>query len=288
MPMSTVHHDIDIQIPILLSYTQKPANIGASARAMINCGFHELRLIAPLEDINNNYANNTNQYKLTNWCHKECIALAAGSLDYMHKIHSYPSITKASHGLELLYATTNRVRGMAVEYITLEQAVIEIAEHYALQRRIGILFGSEQCGLMNHEIQSCHKAIIIDLNSEFCSLNLSQAVMLVCYALFRRIETQLNNTNIRINNLEKNMSMIGKKRHAGMLCPKATIDKLLSFIDQFIQASNKFNNHPKTHKMLATMKHFFYKSIVTEQDARSLFGILKVLTDTVQQNNDDH
>jgi len=153
-------------VSFVLVEPREPANIGASARAMKNMGFKTLCLVKPAE-IND-----------------EAQRLAHNALDVLEGAKHYAGLNAAIDDKELVVAVARRTgkrRGMT---LPLDQAVQKLYE-VATENKVALLFGREDRGLYNDEVNECGLLLTIPADKEHPSLNLSHAVILVAYALSR-------------------------------------------------------------------------------------------------------
>jgi tRNA/rRNA methyltransferase len=153
---------------IILSHPQLGENIGASARALKNFGLAELRLVAPR----------------AGWPNPKAVATAVGASDLVETAGLFPDTRTALGDLNYVLATTARPRGIPKEILTPPEAARRLRAAAARGEKCGVLFGNERAGLDNDEV-SLSDAVITIPTSGFSSLNLGQAVLLVCYEWFR-------------------------------------------------------------------------------------------------------
>ena len=154
-------------IAIVLIGTRYPENIGAAARAMLNMGIERLILVDPQND---------DPVRVNR------MATHAASV-VVEKVEKYDSLKESLADFQYVVGTTARLGGqrkVVSSPAKLADKLIPLSE----QNRIAILFGPEDRGLSNVDIRSCHTLVNIP-TAEFSSLNLAQAVMVVCYELFR-------------------------------------------------------------------------------------------------------
>lgn len=154
-------------IAIVLIATRYPENIGAAARAMLNMGIERLILVDPQND---------DPVRVNK------MATHAASV-VVEKMEVYDNLNEALAEFQYVVGTTARLGGqrkVVSSPAKLARKLIPLSEH----NRIAILFGPEDRGLSNVDIRSCHILVNIP-TAEFSSLNLAQAVMVVCYELFR-------------------------------------------------------------------------------------------------------
>lgn len=150
---------------IILVNPQMGENIGAAARAMLNCGLMHLRLVNPRDG----------------WPSERAIAMAAGALELMPDVAVYDSLAEAVADCQTIYATTARARDLVKPVMTARHAATDMQTNITAGQKIAILFGAERSGLSNEELEQAHKLITIPLNPGFSSLNLGQSVLLISY-----------------------------------------------------------------------------------------------------------
>ncbi|MEJ2284444.1 MAG: RNA methyltransferase [Desulfobacterales bacterium] len=154
-------------VAIVLIGTRYPENIGAAARAMLNMGIERLILVDPQND---------------DPLRVKKMATHAASL-VVEKMAVYDNLKAALADFHYVVGTTARLGGqrkVVSSPARLARKLIPLSE----QNRIAVLFGPEDRGLSNVDIRACHTLVNIP-TAEFSSLNLAQAVMVVCYELFR-------------------------------------------------------------------------------------------------------
>src|SRR5256884_5676988 len=153
---------------IVLVEPQLGENIGTAARAMLNCGLDDLRLVAPRDG----------------WPSERAVAAASGADFVLDKARLYPDVPAAIADLVHVYASTARDRYMVKRELTPRRAAEEMREFLARDEPCGVLFGPERTGLVNDDISLADTVITVPLNPAFSSLNLAQAVLIVGYDWF--------------------------------------------------------------------------------------------------------
>jgi len=148
---------------VILSHPQMGENIGASARAMKNCGLNNLHLVAPRDG----------------WPNPAAEAMASGGVDLLETAGIYDTTREAAAPFTLIAATTARRRGMAKPILSPRDAAQRLIEHKSQGGRTALLFGAERSGLDNDEVALADIIITVPLNPAFSSLNLAQAVLLM-------------------------------------------------------------------------------------------------------------
>lgn len=152
-------------IRIVLVDTSHPGNIGASARAMKNMGLDSLVLVRPLSHPD-----------------PAAVARASGAGDLLGRARIVATIDEAIHDCGLVLGTTARARSANWRVIDAREGAAELIAG-TTSRPAAVLFGGERNGLANQEIARCNGLIRIPAAMEYESLNLAQAVQIVCYEI---------------------------------------------------------------------------------------------------------
>jgi tRNA/rRNA methyltransferase len=147
---------------IILARPQLGENIGKAARAMLNFGLTELRIVNPRDG----------------WPNPAAGPAASGADIVLEQAQVFDTLAEATADISHIYATTVRKRGVTKPVITPEEAANEII---SAQGRSAILFGAERSGLETDEVAIARSIITVPINPEFGSLNLAQAVILCAY-----------------------------------------------------------------------------------------------------------
>lgn len=147
---------------IVLVRPQLGENIGKAARAMLNFGLTEMRLVAPRDG----------------WPNPSAGPAASGADVVLEKAQVFDSVAEAVADCAHVFATTVRKRGVTKPVVTPEEAARAIR---ADGERAAILFGPERSGLETDDVALARTIVTVPINPEFGSLNLAQAVILVAY-----------------------------------------------------------------------------------------------------------
>jgi len=150
-------------IRVVLVGTTHPGNIGSVARAMKTMGLSNLYLAEPKVEPDG-----------------QSIALAAGASDILKHLVKVDSLEEAIKDCSLVIATSARSRTLDWPVLEPREAGSKLALE-SCQGPVAIVFGRESHGLSNEELQKCHYHVCIPANPEYSSLNLAQAVQLICY-----------------------------------------------------------------------------------------------------------
>ena len=153
------------QFEIVLCRTSHPGNIGSTARAIKTMGFSQLTLVNPKQ-----------------FPHSEANALAAGAEDVLNNAKVVKTIEEALNDSHLVIGFTARQRELSQEHQNIRKIAKDL-KNEPPQKKIALLFGNETNGLSNDEIKHCHKLGYINSNENYSSLNLAQAVQIICYEI---------------------------------------------------------------------------------------------------------
>lgn len=152
---------------IVLVRPQLGENIGKTARAMLNFGLTELRLVTPRDG----------------WPNPGAGPAAAGADVVLERATVFETLADAVADCAHVYATTVRKRGVTKPVVTPEQAALEIHRDAASANpgRSALVFGPERSGLETDDVALARAILTVPINPEFASLNLAQAVILCAY-----------------------------------------------------------------------------------------------------------
>ncbi len=153
-------------IHVVLSHTSHPGNIGAAARAMKTMAMPSLSLVNPLH-----------------YPHAEATARASGADDILANARVFDDIDSAVAEHHLIIGASTRVRSIPCPVISPAECA-RLACAGSRTGKVALLFGCEQSGLSNAEIDRCHKLVQIPANPDYSSLNLAAAVQIICYEIY--------------------------------------------------------------------------------------------------------
>lgn len=158
---------------IVLVGTLYAGNIGSTARAMMNMGITDLRLVNP-EEVETEESRN----------------LAVNAWDLVKSASRYRSLQEAVVDSSLVVGTTcwRGRRRKVREYRPREIAPMILKT--AAESKVSIVFGSERGGLNSTDLAACQYLVNIPASSELPTLNLAQAVLIICYELFTFLEEE--------------------------------------------------------------------------------------------------
>ena len=159
-------------INIVLVETSHPGNIGSVARAMKTMGLSRLSLVNP-KDFPSGDAN----------------ALSGNARDVLDTAIIYPNLKAAIKDSTFVYATSARNRSINWPTVNPEEAADRILDQVAGDKEISIIFGREDRGLTNEELQLANFHLEIPANPDYPVLNIAMSVQIVTYELFKNRNT---------------------------------------------------------------------------------------------------
>jgi tRNA (cytidine32/uridine32-2'-O)-methyltransferase len=151
---------------VVLVETSHPGNIGAVARAMKNMGMDQLRLVNPKF-----------------FPHADATARASGADDVLRDAQVFVDIGEAVADCQVVLGASARDRTISWPTITARELARQWPPSVG-DVNVALVFGRENSGLKNHELDLCHQLLRIPCNPDYSSLNLASAVQVVCYELF--------------------------------------------------------------------------------------------------------
>ncbi|MDP8078876.1 tRNA (cytosine(32)/uridine(32)-2'-O)-methyltransferase TrmJ [Phocoenobacter skyensis] len=172
--------DILDNIYIVLVETSHSGNIGSTARAMKTMGLSQLRLVNPLQPID-----------------EQAISLAAGAKDVLENSCIFDCFDDAIADCQLVVGSSARLRHLQSTLMNPRNAGESVVER-AKQGRVAVIFGRERVGLTNEELLKCHYHLNVPTNPEYGSLNLAMAVQLVSY--------EIRNAYLSLEKLQKDQT----------------------------------------------------------------------------------
>lgn len=232
---------------IVLVRPQLGENIGKAARAMLNFGLTEMRLVTPRDG----------------WPNPSAGPAASGADIVLEQAQVFESVADAVADCQNVYATTVRKRGVTKPVVTPELAASEMRQ---ASGRSAILFGPERSGLETDDVAIARAILTVPINPEFGSLNLAQAVILVAYE-WSKGETLASPPKVELD-------------------PPASqfeLDGMIGQLEAMLDSAGYFfppDRIPATKRMLRTV---FTKPSWNSQEVRTLRGVLSSLANPRQR-----
>ncbi|MDA8614385.1 RNA methyltransferase [Gammaproteobacteria bacterium] len=234
-------------VQIVLVETSHPGNIGSVARAMKNMGLANLSLINPKK-----------------FPHQEATALAGNATEVLDNAKIFSSIQEAVNTSKVIYATSARERTIEWPTLTANDAASEIQELVANEIEVSILFGREDRGLTNDELQLANKHLIIPAHPDYPVLNIAMSTQVVCYELYQAAQK---------NSVDSWQDF-----------PEYTSEELNNLIDHFNETVIALElvdpNNPK--QIMTRMERMFRRLYPDQMEGNFLRGFLKAVNKRIK------
>ncbi len=235
------------QPSIILVNPQMGENIGACARAMLNCGLEQMSIINPRDG----------------WPNERATANSAGALEIMPEPAVFASTQEALKPYHYVYATTARPRDMAKPVLTPDAAAKDMHARIQSGQKIAIMFGGERAGLDNDDVALAHAIITAPLNPNFSSLNLAQGVLLIAYEWSKKLD----------NTAARQLAMRDSE--------PATHESVYGLVDRLaeeLEAHKFFRSPDMKPTLIRNFKNMFSRTEMTDQEVKTLHGAISALT----------
>ena len=230
------------QVKIILIETTSSGNIGSTLRAMKNMGFKRLCLVNP-KKINI----------------EEVKTLSANAVDLIDEIQFFKTLDEALKGSEIVVATSSRQRKVPWPTQSLDDLSPKLTSEIKKNKKISILFGREDRGLTNEELQKSNIHMTIETNKKYPVLNLAMSVQIVCYKLFLDYH---KSKNIRKNEYWD--------------VPMAKYEHITNLIDHFLSVSEELEvfNKGNPRQIESRIKRLFRRVGLDDMEVNFLRGFL--------------
>ena len=229
---------------IILVRPQLPENIGLVARAMDNCGLKKLIIVKPREK----------------WPNKYAIKSSANSSSIIKKTKVYENLKDALLSFNYVLATSSRKRFLRKPvYNNFNKCLKNIP----FDKKVAIIFGPENSGLSNSDLNLCDSILNISLSNSNTSLNLSHAVLLFSYK-FSEIISNKNFVHIT-DNIDKN------------LASKKDFNYFMVFLENELHRSKFLFPKNKSENMFINIQSMFLRAKLSKKEIQTLWGMIKNL-----------
>ena len=219
-------------------------NIGSVARAIKNFSIKNLRIVNPR----------------CSWPNQKALATSVGAKDILKSTKIYNSIEKSIADLDIIFASTSRIRKVNKKIIS----VVNLKKKIKKKGKIGILFGPEASGLTNDEINYADYLVKIPTNSNFSSLNLSHSVIIFCFHIFQFFS---------------NKKAVYNSNYKSSPATKFQVNKFLDFMVKGLDKKGFLQPEHKRKSMLRNIYNIFHRINLSEQEIRILLGIFSTLNE---------
>jgi tRNA/rRNA methyltransferase len=221
-------------VSILLVRPRYHENIGSVARAMKNMGLNQLIVVDGSSPL-----------------HRDAYKLASGAEDILERAEEFPTLQEAISEMGCVVGMTSRAGKERSPLLTprkMAEKLISISE----KNSIGLVFGSEKEGLTNEELSLCHRYVRIPSAHAFPSLNLAQAVMVLCYELFQ--------------------SSMTIQEETPRLASSDRLERMLEHMERTLVAIG-FLDAENPERIMRVLRKIFGRSQMDEREVQILQGI---------------
>ena len=226
---------------IVLVRPQLGQNIGKAARAMLNFGLTELRLVAPRDG----------------WPNPDAGPAASGADVVLEQASIFDTVEEAIADCSMVFASTVRRRDLVMPVVTPADMADAIA---ASRARSAILFGPERSGLETEEVALANAIVTVPINPEFASLNLAQAVILLAYEWSRRSELAQP-----------------PAKELETPAPHGELEGLIAQLDEALVEKGYFHPPSRTQATRNTIRTILTKPSWSSREVKAMRGIIRSL-----------
>jgi tRNA/rRNA methyltransferase len=234
---------------IVLVRPQLGENIGKAARAMLNFGLTELRLVAPRDG----------------WPNPSAGPAAAGADIVLEQAQIFATTAEAVADCAHVHATTVRKRGVTKPVIGPDEAGRQV---HTLPGRHAVLFGPERSGLETEDVALARTILTVPINPEFGSLNLAQAVILVAYEWSRTGRELAGAADVLIQpTAEETLPP----------APQEELDAMIAHFEALLAPRDYFRPPSRAASTRRTLRGLLTKPGWNHLEVRTMRGILSAL-----------
>jgi tRNA/rRNA methyltransferase len=218
-------------------------NIGKAARAMLNFGLAEMRLVAPRDG----------------WPNPDAGPSASGADVVLEQARVFDTVQESVADCSTVFASTVRRRDLIMPVVTPEQMASEISGSAG---RTAILFGPERSGLGTEDVALANKIVTVPINPHFGSLNLAQAVILLAYEWSKRSELA-----------------VPPSKELEPAAPLGELEGLIGHLEKELDAKGYFHPPSRTQATKNTIRTIFTKTGWSSREVKAIRGIIRALSE---------
>ena len=227
----------------ILVNPQLGENIGSCARSLKNFGFSDLNIVSPRDG----------------WPNTKARMTSVGAYNIIQKAKIYKNVSDAVKQFDLVFASTARKRDVNKKHISIVNFVKLLAKYR--KTNIGIMFGPEASGMSNQDLSLANFIIQIPTSKELTSLNLSHAVIIICYEIYKSI----------------NSNDFKKEKVLTKLTSKSSIKNLIKFLEKILDKKSFFKHSEKKKSMILNINNIFGRLELSDKELRILFSVISSL-----------
>jgi len=233
---------------VILARPQMAENIGATARAMMNCGLRDLRIVNPRDG----------------WPNAVALPMAAGGKSIIETAQVFDSLAEAAHDISFMVAATARQRDMPIR-ASEPRAIGDELVQKAKKGRVAMLFGPEASGLDNNEVVLADVAVSAALNPDYPSLNLAQAVLLLAWEWRVAALSDLGSAS-QSDDFDENLAPIKER------------DYFFQRLENALDDSGFFSSADMAPAVKRNIRALINRAAPGRQEISTLHGIVQALT----------
>ena len=222
-------------------------NIGKAARAMLNFGLTDMRLVAPRDG----------------WPNPDAGPSASGADIVLENAQLFDTVEAAIADCSHVFASTVRRRDLVMPVLGPEQMADRI---HASTERSAIMFGAERSGLETEEVALANALVTVPINPQFGSLNLAQAVILLAYEWSKRTEL----AQPPVKELEP-------------AAPHGEVEGLMGQLNEELDKKGYFHPPSRTQATKNTLRTIFTKTGWSSREVKAVRGIIRALVGPPRQ-----
>jgi tRNA/rRNA methyltransferase len=234
---------------IVLVRPQLGQNIGKAARAMLNFGLTEMRLVAPRDG----------------WPNPDAGPAASGADLVLEHAQVFATVQEAIADCSIVFASTVRRRDLVMPVVGPSEMADTVA---ASGQRSAILFGPERSGLETEEVALAQAIVTVPINPDFASLNLAQAVILLAYEWSKRSAL----VQPPVKELEP-------------IAPHGELEGLIVQLDQALAEKGYFHPPSRTQATRNTIRTILTKTGWSAREVKAVRGIIRALIGSPRHRN---
>jgi tRNA/rRNA methyltransferase len=226
---------------IVLVRPQLGQNIGKAARAMLNFGLTEMRLVAPRDG----------------WPNPDAGPSASGADVVLERAQVFVTVQDAIADCSTVYASTVRRRDLVMPVLTPDEMSEQITTSPG---RSAMLFGPERSGLETEDVALAHAIVTVPINPEFGSLNLAQAVILLAYEWSKRSQLA-----------------VPPAKDLEPPAPQGEVEGLIGQLDDALVDKGYFHPPSRMQATRNTIRTIFTKTGWSSREVKAVRGIIRAL-----------
>lgn len=237
--------EVTQQPAMILVRPQLGENIGKAARAMLNFGLTEMRLVAPRDG----------------WPNPAAGPAAAGADIILDQAKVYDTVEEAVADCNHVYAATVRDRDMPKPVVTPREMAAQMHSHTKDGAKSAILFGPERSGLTNDDVVLADTVLTVPVNPEFGSLNLAQAVILAAYEFHASADR----------------TPVYQSAHSDPMANKDELLGLMEHMESELEKRGYFRSEGRRNPLRRTLRNLVQNAAFSRQEVHTMRGIIKSL-----------